>query len=401
MVTMLNTTDVAREMCEAYDSGDTTRIEQAYAHQSQAIANQVAQQMQQGLADYRTTADNNILAQRGYRVLTARETAWYNKVIAAMHSANPKQAFADIIGSDAEDDIMPSTIIEDVYRRLTEEHPLLNIITTQQVKYLTKWILNRHTAQQAAWGTITAAVAQEITSSFDVVDVKQNKLSCYAILEMGMVDLGPTFLDNYIRTCMYEAMSAALEQAVVSGTGINQPAGMDRDLGDDSYNASTGWAKKSATAVTDFTPASYGTLLAKLVYDAYGKRRNFSKVTLICNLSDYLTKIMPATTVLNSAGSYVNNLFPFPTDVIVSNYVSDGEAILGIAEEYWLFLGSASRSGVITYDDSYHFLEDQRVFKVIQYADGRAEDNTSFMLLDISALEPAYITVKSADVKTA
>ncbi len=400
-VTMLNTRDTAREIREAYQSGDTDRIEQAYLHQSNAIANEVAQRLQGDLELFQSNTDQSILAQRGYRTLTRQESAWYNKVISAMRSANPKQAFAEIIGSDNEDDLMPSTIIEDVYRRLTEEHPLLNLISTQQVKYLTKWILNKHNAQQAAWGVITAAVEKEISSSFDVVDIKQNKLSCYAILELGMVDLGPVFLDNYVRTCLYEAMSCALEAAVVCGTGVNQPAGMDRDLSADSYNTSTGWAQKSTIAVTDFTPATYGSLLANLATDEDGKKRSFDKVALVCNLSDYLTKVMPATTVLNSAGAYVNNLFPFPTDVIVSNYVSDGKAILGLPEEYHLFMGSASRSGVITYDDSYHFLEDQRVFKIIQYADGRAEDNTSFMLLDISALESAYITVKSADVTTA
>lgn len=34
------------------------------------------------------------------------------------------------------------------------------------------------------------------------------------------------------------------------------------------------------------------------------------------------------------------------------------------------------------------------MFKLVEYADGRAADNTSFLLLDISELEPAYLTVK-------
>ncbi len=32
---------------------------------------------------------------------------------------------------------------------------------------------------------------------------------------------------------------------------------------------------------------------------------------------------------------------------------------------------------------------------MVQYATGRAFDNTSFVLLDISELEPAYITVSA------
>ena len=393
-VTMLTTRDVAQQLREAYQSDNPVQIEQAWTDMQQTIANEVAQRMQADLAVLGTANEKAILAQRGYRTLTPRESAWYEKVISAMRSTDPKQAFATIIGSDNEEDLMPPTILEDVYRRLQEEHPLLKRLSVQQTGYLTKWILNAHTGQKAAWGAITAAVTQEITSSFQVIDVKQNKLSCFAILELGMLDLGPVFLDNYVRTCLYEAMACALEHGAICGTGKDMPAGMDRDLGPSSYNTESGWKQKTPVSVTGFDPGNYGALLAKLATDANGKTRNFSQVTLICSLPDYLTKVMPATTMLTSSGAYASNLFPFPTEVVVSNFVTTGQAILGLPEEYMLCMGASSRSGVITYDDSVKFLDDQRVFKVVQYADGRAADNTSFLLLDISTLEPAYVTVK-------
>ena len=40
-------------------------------------------------------------------------------------------------------------------------------------------------------------------------------------------------------------------------------------------------------------------------------------------------------------------------------------------------------------------MDDERYFKVKQYATGRAFDNTSFIKLDISSLDPAYMTVKA------
>lgn len=401
-VFMLTTRDTAQALKKAYESNDPKQVETAWENMQKAIANEVLQGVQEDIRQYQQTQDRQVLAQRGYRTLTAHEETWYQKVIDALKTTNPKQAFAEIINSDQEEDIMPSSIFEDVFRNLETEHPLLKCVNMQQVGYLTKWIRNKHTAQMAAWGAITATVEKEITSSLEVVDVKQNKLSCFAILELGMLDLGPVFLDKYIRTCMTEAMSAALEMAVLSGTGLNQPIGMDRDLGDASFNAATGWAKKAAVAVTGFAPAVYGALVAQLAKDANGNPRKFSKVALVCNLTDYLTKVMPATTVLNSAGAYVNNLFPFPTDVIVSNFVSDGEAVLGLPGEYTVYVGQSRRNNVIEYDDSVKFLEDQRVFKVVSYADGRATDNTCFLLLDISGLEPAYITVRQADaVETA
>ena len=48
--------------------------------------------------------------------------------------------------------------------------------------------------------------------------------------------------------------------------------------------------------------------------------RSFDQVTLICNQKDYLSKVMPATTVLNAAGAFTSNIFPFPTEIRVTPY---------------------------------------------------------------------------------
>ena len=57
--------------------------------------------------------------------------------------------------------------------------------------------------------------------------------------------------------------------------------------------------------------------------------------------------------------------------------------------------GGGSRNGNILFDDSVGFIDDTRTFKLVQHAAGRAYDNTSFVVLDISELDPAYITVKN------
>lgn len=382
------------QIVNAMNSGDEQAIAQAWTDFHASVVEQVKKDFE----EVQETNDSAILAQRGYRQLTSKETKWYQKVISALKSADPKQAFTAIIGSENEDDLMPTTIIEDVYKNLKEEYPLLKAINFQHVKYATKWILNDHSAQNAVWGTVTAEITKEITSSFKTVDIKQNKLSAYAIVENGMLDLGPTFLDGYIRTVLSEAMMAGLEMAIVKGSGVNEPVGLIKNIGADvSYNPSTGYPDKEAVALKSFSPAEYGAVLATLAVTEDGKKRKFSKVALVCNQADYLTKIMPATTVLNGNGAYVNNLFPFPTDVYVSNAVESGRAVLFLPEEYFLGMGG-DKNGVIEYSDEYKFLEDQRVFKIKQYGAGRAYDNTSAVYLDISNLDPAYITVKQVEV---
>jgi hypothetical protein len=272
------------------------------------------------------------------------------------------------------------------------------VINFQHVGYITKWILNDHSAQSAVWGTITDEIVKEITSSFKVIDLNQNKLSAYAIIELGLLDMGPTFLDKYIRTVLAEAMLAGLEMAIVKGSGVNQPIGLIKDIHEGvSYSGTTGYPDKTKTKVTSFEPKEYGALVAQLAKTESGHKRTFSEVCLLCNQTDYLTKVMPATTVLNANGSYVNNLFPFPTKVIQTTALDDGEAVLFLPKEYFMAAGGG-KSGVIEYSDEFKFLEDQRVFKVKQYGAGRATDNSCALYLDISGLEPAYITVKETTV---
>lgn len=391
MFKFANEKQSVNQLVAAMKSGDDKEIQKAW----EALHNSIAEQVRNDFADLQESHDAAVLAQRGYRQLTSKETKWYQKVIGALKSNDPKQAFTAIIGSENEEDLMPATIIEDVYKNLQEDHPLLKAINFQYVGYITKWILNDHSAQNAVWGKITDGIMKEITSSFKVVDINQNKLSAYAIIELGMLDLGPTFLDGYIRTVLSEAIMAGLEVAIVAGTGVNEPVGLIKDIHEGvSFSSTTGYPDKAKVSIANFTPESYGAVLAQLATTENGHKRKFTEVCLIVNQTDYLTKVMPATTVLNANGTYVNDLFPFPTTVYISNALEDGDAVLFLKDEYFMGMGG-SKNGVIEYSDEYKFIEDQRVFKIKQYGAGRAFDNTSALYLDISKLEPAYITVRN------
>ena len=402
------------------EAPDAHAVEEAFEKFGNAIAASV-------LADYESAhGDQNILMQRGFRVLTSEENAFYQSLIKA-----GKEKTVQTMNGLLSDKVMPTTIIEDVYKNLVEERPLLSKINFTSVEYLTRWILNDHTVQTAVWGEINSAVTQQIESAFRVVEMTQCKLSAYAVIELDMLDLGPTFLDGYIRTFLKESILTALEDAVVSGTGHNQPIGLDRDIHQGvSVNSSTGYPKKTAVQLASFMPKEYGAVLAQLALtEVYytndstgavtpaataantdgsaktgytkhgGNMRSFDEVTLICNQLDYLQKIMPASTVLNGVGAYINNVFPFPTDVIRCNRVKTGEAILCLPEEYFLGIGT-SKDGTLTFSDDFRFLEDQRVFKIKMHGTGKAFDNTVAILLDISELEEAYIMMK-AEVESA
>lgn len=330
--------------------------------------------------------DATVLAQRGFRQLTSEEREYYEQMIEAGKNTDPKQAMKEGLK------IMPMSIIEDVFRNLAEEHTLLNKINFQNVAYLTRWILNDHSKKTAVWGEINSKITEEISSAFKVVEMTQCKLSAFTMIEKDMLDLGPVYLDAYIRAFLREALLTGLEAAIVNGTGKGMPIGLNRNISESASVVGGEYPKKEAIAVKSFLPEEYGKLVAKLAKSEKGRMRKFSSVTLICNMADYLTKVMPATTVLTATGSYANNLFPFPTEVEVSNEMPEGEAIMCLPEEYFMGVGS-SREGSIEFSDDFKFLDDQRVFKAKLHGAGRAFDNTVSILLNISNLDPAYITV--------
>ena len=365
-------------MQEALKAGNEEALSVAFEQFTEAVVDSIRN-------DYEMHHnDNAILAQRGYRILTANEQN--------AKSSNPRQEFTDLLN-----DGMPQTIIEDVYRNLVNDHPLLNAITFTNVSYLTRWILNDHTVDKAVWGAINTEVTKKITSSFKIIEMTQCKLSCYAVIPKDMLELGPVYLDNYIRTILVDALACALENAIVTGTGKNQPIGLDRNISSTASVVGGEYPKKAAVKVKSFLPTEYGPLVAKMAKTEKGVYRTIKGVALICNPIDYLNKVMPATTVLNAAGTYTNNIFPVPTEVYQSAELTEGTAILCLPKEYFLGLGS-SKDGNVTYDDSAQFLEDNRVYMIKTYANGRAFDDTASVLLDISELDPAYITVKNLEL---
>ena len=383
----------AQQLTEAMQSNDQEKINKAWESFHDSIAESVRQDFEEAMQ----SNDSAILAQRGFRQLTAKETKWYEKFIEAARSSNPKQAFTTLLGSDVEDDLMPETIIEDVYKHLEEQHPLLAAIGVQHVGFSTKWVLNDHSKQLAAWGEINSEITKEITSAFKTIDVTQNKLSAFAAIQLDMLDLGPVFLDAYIRRCLLEALACGLEDGIVNGTGLSMPIGLIRDIHEGvSVSTSTGYPAKSKVAVKDFTPKTYGGLVAQLAQTEDGKMRTVGKIALLVNPVDYFTKIVPATTVMGSDGLYRADVLPVPTTIIQTTALAQGDAVLFMPSEYKLLAGGR-RNGSIEYSDEYKFLEDMRYFKIKQHATGKCFDNNCALYLDISELEEMYLTVKAID----
>ena len=325
--------------------------------------------------------DRSILAARGSRQLTSEETKFYTEFI---KSAKAEGVITNITSA------LPITVIDSVMEDVKRDHPLLDYIDFTNTGAAIKWVINSQAAQSATWDEVNTAISTKLSGAVEVIDMTVCKLSAYMFCTMDMLDLGPQWVDAYCRGVLTDAIAAGLETAIVDGTGLKQPTGMARNF-TGSLNPSTGYARKSATSVTSFTPAAYGALIANLAKDANNNPRTVSRVILVCNPADYFTKIMPATTLLTQGGDYRYNVLPFPTDIIQSVGVPAGHAILGIAKNYFMGLGSG-KGGKLEKSDDYKFAEDLRTYKTKLYGNGRPKDINSFLYLDISNLAPLNFT---------
>lgn len=333
--------------------------------------------------------DVSVLAARGVRQLTSEENKYYMAVIDAMRASNPQQALGEL------DVVMPKTTIDAVFEDLEQNHPLLSEINFVNTSGLIEYIVNTNQKQLAAWGALTAEITKELASGFKKIDMKQKKLSAWMPVAKSMLDLGPVWLDRYVRAVLAEALSFGLEDAIINGSGKDCPIGMTRKVGDDVSIVGGEYPKKDATAITSLDPETYGGIIAKLANTPTGNYRTVSEVIMVVNPVDYLEKIMPATTVLRPDGTYANNVVPFPTKFIQSAQVESGKAIVGIADRYFMGIGTA-KSGKIEYSDEYKFLEDERTYLVKLYGHGEPLDNNAFEVLDISGLKPVFYTVATA-----
>lgn len=378
--------DLRVQLAEALREGDDKKIGEAMdgfmSFMSETIMAEAS-----GIGE---AADKSVLAARGVRQLTAKETEFYNDFISRAKAAGDPQTVITNIGST-----LPETVIDSVMDDMRAAYPLLNMIDFTNTGAAIKWVLNGQGAQAATWDELNTEITKDLEGAINVVDMTQRKLSAFMFATEDMLDLGPAWVDRYVRAVLGEALSAGLEIGIVDGNGLKQPIGMTRNFAG-SLDPSTGYARKSPITVTDFSPVSYGALLATLAVDGNTQKgRPVSRALLVVNPVDYFTKIMPATTMLTNLGSYVGNVLPFPTDVVQSVGVPSGHAVLGIARKYFMGVGT-SRGGRLEYTDHYKFLEDLRTYKIKFFGMGRPYDINAFIYLDIEnlvATNPTYNTI--------
>lgn len=380
--------ELKNNLAVAMKSTDENAIAMALA----SFAESVQENVMEEFKSYQQSADVSILAKRGVHQLTAEENKFYQGIIDAMKSSDPRQSFTTLTVA------YPETVIDNVIADIKEAHPLLAAINFTNTTMLTKMIVNKQGAQLAIWGAMNSAIATELSGAIGEIDLSLCKLSAYMPISKDMLVVGPSWIDAYVRGVLSEAIALATETAIIDGTGKDMPIGMNRSVADDVTVTAGVYPKKTPMVVGSFSPVVYGAILAKLAAAPNGKTRPISNVLLIVNPVDYFSKVFPATTVRAVDGTYSHDVFPFPTTVIQSSAVAANTAVIGLGEKYFMGIGAGTNGGKIEFSDDFKFLDDQRVYLSKLYGNGRALDDNAFILADITTLVAATLEVSVSNI---
>lgn len=321
--------------------------------------------------------NSNILTARGLKPMTAEERTFINDLIKVSKSDNPRQTLTEVPLA------LPRTMIDTILEDIRTEHQLLAHIDLRSTEFNVRAIYTESGSFKAAWGSITNKIVTELSAEVKALDSTQHKLTAFLPIPKPFIDFAPEWVASIVYAILEEGYANGMEDGVINGTGKDQPIGMLKDL--KKPVAEGVYSDKDVEKITAIDQKTYPKLVAKLSKTASGNARVLDHVILICNPADYLTKICPATTVLRTDGSYASNAFPFPTAAIQCASVPEGKAILGIENGYILTIG-VGKNGAIDYSDQVQFLDDNRVYTIKGYGNGRPKDNNSFIVLDISEL---------------
>lgn len=341
--------------------------------------------------------DGEILRARGIRQLTSAETSYYKDLISAMRENNFKAAVSNI------EKTLPTTIIEDVFTDIEKNHPLLKHLDIQFTAANVKLIYATTSNVKATWGALTAAISQQVAGSFVEESSQMMKVSAYVPIPLSMLDLGPVYIDQFVRTLLYESIANALEDGcmnnLVSNTG---PIGMIANMSNGTVSQGvTTYTAKTAITLSEFSPEGMAAVLAAMAVDRSGDTRDplADGLFLVVNPLDMYSLVKPALCVQNALGQWVENK-PYDFDICTSRYVTRGTGVMGIDKKYFLH-AAMDVSGKIEWTDDFDFLNDNRTYKIKLYANGTPKDNNAFQKVDISGLTAAAVPVKvKGTVKT-
>ena len=233
---------IVEKMNQAIKNDDANAFSEAFLDLCQKIEDNVIEQAKEMMAEQ----DATILAQRGVRQLTSKEKKYYEKIIEAMRSADPKQALNDV------EVVMPETIIDSVFDELQTNHPLLSKLNATTVTGLTRMMMNTNGEQKAAWYTIrkTVTYSKSGTRTFYLGVTGQSGQQIYLTDIRVLRDVKELVDDVDAKIAVEVGKVSASVSEVYENVQHDYCTNPTFSIGDDKFD---GWTRNSTAAVTQTT----------------------------------------------------------------------------------------------------------------------------------------------------
>lgn len=365
-----NLEDARKELFEAMMAEDAEKQEMAFTNFTEALQNDIMNKADEKIKNVGNEYnDKQILINRGImKPLTSTEMKFFNEVVERKGFEGVKSAF-------------PVTIIQDVFKKLKTEHPILSKIDMVDTTGLAKYIFAKPNEAKGFWGPICEDIKQMILAGFEEVDLDSSRLSGFVAVCKGMIELGPEWLAEYIVTLIYEVMAASLEVAVVAGDGKNKPIGMIKKL-----SGAVDFVYPDKDKVT-LTELDYNSLvgvraaLAKANLDGAG-------VAVLVNPVTYWSKLFTALVLRTPEGEFVKDRLSTGEEIITSYAVPEDVLVIGNPANY--FLGVSGDVRIDKYTETLA-IEDMDLYIAKFYGFGVAKDPNAFFVADIAGVKGATV----------
>lgn len=360
---------------------DSTQAEQMKAMEDfiSAVSEEKNEQIRAEYEELKHVTDTSILASRGIHSLTSDEVKYYNEVV--------KSEGFNV------DVIMPETIIERVFEGIVEERPLLQMINFMPYTGKNKLIKGRRVGK-AVWGPLHRDLEGELDAEFGSTSNVINNLTAFFVISNDTLDLGPTWVDRFVRLCLQEVTAEALEEASVTGTGKDQPIGLIKDLDGsvvggvypDKASSGTLTLADPETMIEEFTAllkdfTEYTHKIGDSDTGVTKYRRVEGKLKLLVHPTNYLDIVARAMT-MNLDGNYVKSLPHIRIeDIVESEFAPIDKVVAFLPAEYDASISHNNR--IYVYKETLA-MSRATLYAVDMFADGRPMNNEMSRVYDLS-----------------
>lgn len=287
-----------------------------------------------------------------------------------------------------EEKLLPQQTIDRIFEDLVQSHPLLSEIGLTTAGLRLKF-LKSETSGNAVWGKIFGEIKGQLNAAFAEEEDIQDKLTAFVVVPNDLIEMGPNWVERFVRTQITEAFSYALVTAFVNGDGNEKPIGLRKDVHDGVTVTGGAYPDKASSgtltfATADKTIKELTGVMNELSVKENGKRITVDgKVILICNPAKAWA-LKAQYTIQNANGAFITAL-PFNIKVVEAEGVPENEVIAFAKGRYDAYMGGGTR--VKKFDQTLA-IEDCTLYTAKSFFYGKARDNKAALLyaLDLSGL---------------